>query len=79
MGARPDPFQLPVQVVFPEAQGAVTLLAGRDRLCLWSAVALGVSLNEAGAVAEPIAARARQGLLSLFALLRGVAGKGLCT
>lgn len=54
-----------------------TSSSGAD--CLWSAGALCVSLNEAGAVAESIAAGPGQGLLSLFALLRGVAGEGLCT
>lgn len=40
---------------------------------------LSVSLDEAGAVAEPVAARARQGqgLRRLLALLRRVAGEGL--
>ena len=37
----------------------------------------GASLDEAGAVAEAVAAGARQGRLRLLALLRGVAGEGL--
>lgn len=42
-------------------------------------MALSVSLNEAGAVAESIAAGPGQRLLRLFTLLRSIAGKGLCT
>lgn len=61
----------------PRGRGRDGPQAGPETVSLVSA-SLWVSLDEAGAVAEAVAAGPGQGRLCLFALLRGVAGKRLC-
>lgn len=76
MGPDPSPLNW-AAVGLPGGRGRDGSRTGPASVSLVSA-ALRASLDETGAVAEAVATGAGQGLWSLLARLRGVAGERLC-